>query len=244
MRPERAGSFGRASEQALESRLGYQFKDPGLMKLALTHASALPTSQAGTGSYQRLEFVGDRVLGLVVARMLHDAFPKADEGELARRLNHLVKKETCAQVAVELNIGSALTISDSEEQTGGRKKTAILADVCEAVIAAIFLDGGYECARDVVETIWRPLMLNWNGPLRDAKTTLQEWAQGRGLAPPVYDVIKRGGPDHAPVFTVTVTVEGKPLATGHGGSKRIAEQSAASTALVEKGVWTETTSSD
>ena len=231
-----------ASTQAmieLARRLQHEFKDPELLNVALTHASALAPTDNVAKSYQRLEFLGDRVLGLVVAGMLHNHFPNADEGELARRFNHMVKRETCAEIASELRLGDAMRIGQSEAQTGGRKKAALLADICEAVIAAIYLDGGYEEAEKFVRRLWEPRMLSWSGPLRDAKTTLQEWAQSRGLPTPKYEVTNREGPDHAPSFVVGVNVKGIAPGEGQGGSKRIAEQAAAEAVLRREGVWKE-----
>ena len=220
-------------------RLGHKFNDHELLITALTHASALDPSQSVLGSYQRLEFLGDRVLGLVIASMLHEHFPNADEGELARRFNHMVKRETCAEIASELNIGTVMRIGQSEAQTGGRKKTALLADICEAVIAALYLDAGFDAADAFVRSYWEPRMLSWSGPLRDAKTTLQEWAQSKGLSTPFYTVISRHGPDHAPSFIVGVSVQGLKQGEGAGGSKRTAEQNAAQAVLRREGVWSE-----
>lgn len=222
----------------VEDRISHRFTDRSLLEQALTHASALNNAQTG-GSYQRLEFLGDRVLGLAVATMLHRNFPRADEGELARRLNHMVKRETCAEIAQDLKLGDAMRISQSEAQTGGRQKTALLADICEAVIAAIYLDAGMATAEDFVRRQWEPRMLTFSGPLRDAKTTLQEWAQARSLPAPTYDVVDRSGPDHAPVFIVAVHVERHAPAEGSGSSKRIAEQAAAEAMLRREGVWSE-----
>lgn len=222
----------------VEDRISHRFTDRSLLEQALTHASALNNTQTG-GSYQRLEFLGDRVLGLAVATMLHRNFPRADEGELARRLNQLVKRETCAEIAQDLKLGDAMRISQSEAQTGGRQKTALLADICEAVIAAIYLDAGMATAEDFVRRQWEPRMMTFSGPLRDAKTTLQEWAQARSLPAPTYDVVDRSGPDHAPVFIVAVHVERHAPAEGSGSSKRIAEQAAAEAMLRREGVWSE-----
>ncbi|WP_305985269.1 ribonuclease III [Roseibium sp. MMSF_3544] len=224
---------------SLKAALHYEFKDLELLRTALTHASALSPSETVAGSYQRLEFLGDRVLGLVIASMLHAHFPKADEGELARRFNHMVKRETCAEIAQELGVGDAMRIGLAEAQTGGRKKSALLADICEAVIAAIYLDGGFEAAESFVKRLWEPRMLSWTGPLRDAKTTLQEWAQSKSLPTPRYEVSAREGPDHAPNFTVSVIVQGLTPGAGQGGSKRIAEQNAAEAVLRREGVWKE-----
>ncbi|GGB56416.1 ribonuclease 3 [Roseibium aquae] len=217
--------------------LGYTFQNPSLLARALTHASALGPGEGAVSSYQRLEFLGDRVLGLCVATMLHHRFPNADEGELARRFNHMVKRETCAEIAQELDIGRHMRIGQSEAQTGGRKKTALLADICEAVIAAIYLDGGFPAAEAFVQRIWNERMVSWSGPLRDAKTTLQEWAQSKGLPTPAYEVLSRHGPDHAPSFLVGVLVKGLERGEGSGGSKRTAEQNAAEAVLRREGVW-------
>lgn len=223
----------------LEHRIGHRFTDRGLILRALTHASALPSARASTENYERLEFLGDRVLGLAVADMVYGHYPQAEEGELARRLNHLVKRETCAEVAVELRLGEVMVIGDSEAQSGGRAKVALLADICESVLGALYSDAGWEVAQAFVEKHWRPRMLAWNGTQRDAKTTLQEWAQGKGLATPSYKVAERSGPDHAPRFTVTVSVDGLDGGEGSGPSKRLAEQAAAEALLRREGVWTE-----
>ncbi|WP_421723456.1 ribonuclease III [Bauldia sp.] len=217
---------------ALEQRLGHTFSDPHLLETALTHASAV---DPGGTTYQRLEFLGDRVLGLVVAEMLVDAFPNASEGELARRLTALVRNESCAAVARDLDLGSAVRLGSGEAQSGGRKKAAILGDVCEAVIGALHLDGGIEVARGFIKAHWRDRMISWSGPLRDAKTTLQEWAQGRGIGTPTYDIADRSGPDHAPRFVVAVQVGDLQPAEGTGGSRREAEQDAATAMLRREG---------
>ena len=227
------------AEARLQTRLGHAFDDRELLSRALTHGSATARSGGPDASYQRLEFLGDRVLGLAIATMLHKAFPKADEGELARRLNQLVRRETCAEVARDLELGDAVLLGDSEAQTGGKRKTAILADVCEAVIAAVYLDGGLEAAQNLIERLWGPRMTSYSGPLRDPKTMLQEWAQGRGKPAPRYTMTERSGPDHAPSFTVRVDIEGYEPAQGAGGSKRIAEQRAAEAALLREGLLTE-----
>lgn len=225
--------------ESLEAKIGHRFKDRALIERALTHASALPSSRATTDSYQRLEFLGDRVLGLAIADMINAQFPQADEGELARRLNHLVRRETCAEVALELALDKAMIIGDSEAQTGGRNKKALLGDICESVLAALYIDGGWDKARAFIERHWRERMVSWGGSLRDAKTTLQEWAQGNGLDAPSYSVSGRSGPDHAPLFTVTASVKGMDDGEGSGSSKRVAEQAAAETILRREGVWTE-----
>jgi ribonuclease III len=227
---------GDAALAALEGRLGYAFSDRKLLSTALTHASA---SNSSAASYQRLEFLGDRVLGLIVTEMLLSAFPGAPEGELAQRLTALVRNETCAEVALELDLGSAIRLGQGEAQSGGRKKAAILGDVCEAVIGAIYLDGGLEPARKLIEGSWRERMESFTGTLRDAKTTLQEWAQSRGHATPSYAIVGRTGPDHAPLFEVEVEVEGLAAGRGEGKTRREAEQVAAGGVLVREGVWKE-----
>jgi ribonuclease III len=222
---------------ALLERLGHGFRDADLFALALTHRSAVPASDAGHRSYQRLEFLGDRVLALVVSDMLLAADPRAEEGELARRLNMLVRRETCAEMAASLGVGPALRLGAGERRTGGRTNPAILGDVMEALIAAVYLDAGFDAARALVERLWRPRLAALSGPLRDAKTTLQEWAQGRGLPTPTYAERARSGPDHAPEFTVAVRIGDEVLGEGRGKSKREAEQAAAAVVLAREGLW-------
>jgi ribonuclease-3 len=175
------------------------------------------------------------VLALGVSEMMYAAFPKATEGELSRRLAELVRKETCADVAVALDMGSAVRVGGGKQ--GTRSTINILGDVCEAVIAALYLDGGMEAARRFIEANWRVRMLAVEGPRRDAKTALQEWAQGRGLAAPVYEIVGRSGPDHALRFEVEVKVESLPVYHGTGRTRREAEQDAAALALLSQGVW-------
>ncbi len=209
---------------ALEARIGHVFADGSLVAAALTHVSAATVGKHET--YQRLEFLGDRVLGLVIAEMLYEAFPKADEGELSRRLADLVRKESCAEVAFEWGAQAFARLGESEKQTQA-VKTAILGDLCESIIGAVFLDAGYEAARSVVKAAFEPRMRSPRRPLRDPKTALQEWAQARGLAPPLYREIGRSGPDHAPEFTICVEVPGYHRAEAKGFAKRLAEQAAA-----------------
>ncbi len=222
----------------LEARLGYTFVDRRLIGRALTHTSAVPT---GADSYQRLEFLGDRVLALTVARLVYETYTGADEGELARRLNALVKRETCADVARELGLGAVMRLGSGEAQSGGRSKVALLGDIMEAVIAAIYLDGGFDPAYAFVARLWRPRMVAARGPLRDAKTTLQEWVQARGGPTPVYREVARSGPDHDPEFTIAVEIQGLRTGEARGRSKREAEQSAAATVLVREGIWKDMT---
>lgn len=224
---------GRAS--ALEGRIGYRFNDSALRDCALTHISALK-GRSRAGSYQRLEFLGDHVLGLVISDALFRTFPKADEGELSRRLADLVRKETCAEIARNIDLGAAIMLGSSESSAGGRKRPAILADVCEALIGAVYLDGGYPAGAALVERLWQARMQGTAQPQRDPKTVLQEWAQGRGLSTPSYHEVARSGPDHNPVFRVAVELPNFAPAEGTGRSKRAAEQAAAAEMLTRERV--------
>ena len=220
-----------ASPEPLAEILGHDFADPGLLDRALTHGSA-PRRLRGAGDdYQRLEFVGDRVLGLIIAERLYRDFPEEREGALAKRFAMLVRREALAEVAGKIGLGPYITISKSEAEVGGRENPAILADCCEALIGALFLDGGLEPARRFVEAQWRALIEADLRPPEEAKTALQEWAQARALDLPVYREVDRRGPDHDPTFTVEVTVQDRPPAQGCGRSKRLAEQAAAARLL-------------
>jgi ribonuclease-3 len=214
----------RRGTAAFEARIGYRFKSAALLEQALTHISALTGARNRAGSYQRLEFLGDHVLGLVVSDMLFRAFPKADEGEMSRRLADLVRKEACADVARAIDLGPAIRLGASENNAGGRNRTAILADVCEALIGAVYIDGGYEAASEMISRLWEERMRVPVRPLRDSKTVLQEWAQARGLPTPAYREVERKGPDHDPEFRVTVELPKFAPAEGLGRSKRAAEQ--------------------
>ena len=227
---------GRAHER-LEARLGYRFADPDLLDRALTHSSAVSPSKRIERSYQRLEFLGDRVLGLVVADMLYRRLPKANEGELSRALNSLVRKETCAAIARQLDLGRELNLGESEARTGGADKDAILGDVAEAVIGAIYCDGGLGHAYELIERLFGEHIGVAGNERADAKTTLQEWAQGRGLDPPQYVEIERKGPDHAPQFTISVQLEGYDPVAATGSSKKLAEHKAAEVFLIREKVW-------
>ena len=220
----------------LEERIGYHFTDPSQLEVALTHISALRGARNRAGSYQRLEFLGDHVLGLVISDMLYRAFPKADEGELSRRLADLVRKETCTEIARSIDLGAAIRIGSSEHNAGARTRPAILADVCEAVIGAVYLDGGYKAAEQLVERLWEVRLQATAQPLRDPKTVLQEWAQARGLPTPAYREVARSGPDHNPEFRVAVQLPAYTPAEGLGRSKRAAEQAAAAAMLAREGV--------
>lgn len=212
----------------LQVRLGYRFDQPALLVEATTHASfATP----GRSDNQRLEFLGDRVLGLVMAEALLGEDPAAREGQLAPRFNALVRKETCADVARDLALGDALKLGRSEMMSGGRRKQALLGDAMEAVIAAVYLDGGFAEAKALVLRLWGARVSRVEDDARDAKTALQEWAQARAMPPPSYVEVSREGPDHAPVFVIEVRLEDGKTARAKAGSKRLAEQAAAKTLL-------------
>jgi ribonuclease III len=214
---------------ALESRLGYSFHDPALASLALTHLSAQSLGRQGRAqSYQRLEFLGDRVLGVVIASRLYAAFPHASEGELSMRFAKLVRRETCAEIAVaQWDVGPHVLLGAGEARGGGRKKAAILADVCESLIGAVFVDGGFTAAETLVLNAWGDRISADAEPARDAKTAVQEWAQARALPPPRYEEVERSGPAHAPHFVMRVALDGFAPEVGAAGSKRAAEQAAA-----------------
>lgn len=213
----------------LQCAFGYAFgQDSVLLQAAVTHPSATPTSLRGQATvYERLEFLGDRVLALVVADMLLTRFPAEKEGALAQRHAALVRREALARVARQLTLGHYLILSRGEEEAGGRDNPAILADACEAVIGALFTSAGFDVASAFIRRRWTPLMEESNTPPKDAKTALQEWAQGRGQHLPVYEIVNVDGPAHEPIFSISVTVAGEPPVTASGGSKRLAEQAAA-----------------
>ncbi|MAU53620.1 MAG: ribonuclease III [Roseovarius sp.] len=213
-----------AEMRAFEARLGHDFRRPALLVEALTHSSM---SSPSRGDNQRLEFLGDRVLGLVMAEALLAQDRAAAEGQLAPRFNALVRKETCADVAREIDLGAVLKLGRSEMLSGGRRKLALLGDAMEAVIAAVYLDGGFAAAREVVLRLWGGRIAAVETDARDAKTALQEWAQARGLMPPDYVELARSGPDHAPVFTIAARLATGESAEATAGSKRQAEQAAA-----------------
>ncbi len=224
----------------LEEKLGHRFANPRLLDRALTHASAVTgRARRQPESYQRLEFLGDRVLGLVIADALIERFPEAPEGELSRRLARLVSREACTEVAGEMALAEHLKMGGGVRQSGVAATPSVLADVCEAVIAAVYRDGGLEEARALVERFWGPRIELARGPLRDAKTELQEWAHKRALDAPSYVETLRTGPDHRPEFEIEVSVGGVPPARARGGSKREAEHEAAAGLLRREGVWKE-----
>ena len=214
--------------KAFMGRLGHEFARPELLLRALTHSSISTPTRPDN---QRLEFLGDRVLGLTMAEALFRADKAASEGQLAPRFNALVRKEACADVARQIDLGAVLKLGRSEMLTGGRRKEALLGDAMEAVLAAVYLDAGFEAARDLVLRLWGKRIDSVEEDARDAKTALQEWAQARGQQPPRYDTISREGPDHAPVFTIAARLESGESAEARAGSKRLAEQAAAKALL-------------
>lgn len=215
---------------AFQARIGHEFRRPELLLRAVTHASI---GSATRPDNQRLEFLGDRVLGLTMAEALLAADKAATEGQLAPRFNALVRKETCAEVAREVGLGEVLKLGRSEMLSGGRRKEALLGDAMEAVIAAVHLDAGFEAARALVLRLWGGRIGTVEADARDPKTALQEWAQARGMPPPAYAETGRKGPDHQPVFTVQVSLATGEAAEAAAGSKRAAEQAAAR-ALLER----------
>lgn len=215
---------------AFSIRLGHNFASAELLVRSVTHSSMVSVHRDDN---QRLEFLGDRVLGLVMAEALLKADPNAPEGLLAPRYNALVRKETCADVARDIDLGAVLKLGRSEMKSGGRRKEALLADGMEAVIAAVYQDAGYDAARTVILKLWHTRIGNVEADARDAKTALQEWAQARGETPPAYVEVARSGPDHQPVFTIEVQLASGPTERATAGSKRQAEQAAAK-ALLQK----------
>ena len=219
-----------ADLRAFAGRVGHDFQGPARLIRAVTHASM---SSVRRDDKQRLEFLGDRVLGLVMAEALLKADPNATEGQLAPRFNALVRKETCADVARQIDLGAVLKLGRSEMKSGGRRKEALLGDAMEAVIAAVYEDGGFSAARDMVLRLWGDRITKVEADARDAKTALQEWAQARGEVPPSYVEVARSGPDHAPQFTIEARLASGPAEQATAGSKRQAEQAAAA-ALLKK----------
>jgi len=218
-------SFDRS---ALQDRIGYGFGRAELLTQALLHASAAKRGDRGN---ERLEFLGDRVLGLVIAEALLKSFPAEREGFIARRHASLVSQPVLARVAEAISLGDFLTFAKGERDAGAAANPAILADALEAMIAAIYLDGGLELARSFVLRHWEALIVEGSAPPSDPKTALQEWALARGLALPAYRVVKSEGPAHSPRFEVTVEIQGIPAASGEGRSKRAAEKVAATALL-------------
>ena len=212
----------------IETILGHEFARPDLLREAMTHRSAIHSRGRvrGRGSNERMEFIGDRVLGLLIAEWLAERFPREQEGDLGRRLAVLVSQPVLAEVAEAIGLGEALAVAPGEAKAGVRRRATVLADALEAALGALYLDGGLGAAREFVRRAWVAVMERHEDPPKDAKTRLQEWVQARGLALPDYAVLSRVGPPHAPEFMVTVAV-GAAVGSGTAGSKRAAEQLAA-----------------
>lgn len=228
-----ADDVARRAAEALAPAIGHRFTEESLLAEAMTHPSINPEHRgAAEFGYERLEFLGDRVLALVIAEWLLQRFPDEHEGQLARRHVALVRREALAQVAEDIDLGRHLILSSGEEGSGGRANAAILADACEALIGALYIDGGLEAARGFIRTAWVAAIERDLRPPQDPKTRLQEWAQARGLPLPHYETVSRSGPDHQPRFAVRVTVKGREPAEAEGASKREAAKRAAEAMLI------------
>ncbi|MCK5384277.1 MAG: ribonuclease III [Alphaproteobacteria bacterium] len=215
-------SFEPGSIGELQEKIGYVFKDPELLHRALTHSSL-----SGQENYERLEFLGDRVLGLVIATLLFKNFPEEKEGDMAKRLALLVQGKTLAQLSGNLSLGDYILLSSAEAASGGAKNDHILADVFEALIGALYIDGGYEPCSRLIETHWQDVIYTMHRPPQHPKTAVQEWAQGQGLPLPDYEIISQSGPAHAPVFEVRLSIKGHPPITAKGLSLADAEKKTA-----------------
>ena len=226
----------------LARRLDHHFANQALLVDAITHPSLIGMSRNGRGgqgvanmgvttAYERLEFLGDRVLGLVIAEWLLERFPDEREGDLAKRHAALVQRKALSLVADQIGLGSFLRLSPGEADHGGRANRAILADACEAVLGAMYIDAGLEPARRFIRRHWTESVGKAAAPPQDPKTALQEWAQARGKPLPAYEVVERTGPPHEPVFLVRATVAGETPVTATGASKRLAEKQAAAQLL-------------
>jgi len=215
-------SFEPRPIEELQEKIGYVFKDPDLLRTALTHSST-----AGQENYERLEFLGDRVLGLVIAALLYRKFPEEQEGDMAKRLASLVQGKTLAELSERLSLGDYIFFSSAEAAAGGAKNEHILADVFESLIGALYIDGGYEYCSRLINTHWQDILHTMRRPPQHPKTTVQEWAQGKGLPLPDYEIVLQSGPDHAPVFEVCLKVKGHPPVTVKGRSRAMAEKKAA-----------------
>lgn len=206
----------------LEKKLGYSFQDKNRLRVALTHAS-----RGEAENYERLEFLGDRVLGLTIAALLFHSFPKEKEGDLAKRLASLVQGKTLAELSARISLGDYILFSDAEAAAGGAANEHILADVFESVIGAMYLDGGFEPCKALIETHWADVLHTMKEPPQHPKTAIQEWAQSHGLPLPVYEISGQSGPDHAPVFEIQLIMKGHPPVTASGKSRAEAEKNAA-----------------
>lgn len=228
--------IGKEELGELEQRIGYQFSSLESLHKALTHASAIRRN-TDNYQYERLEFLGDRVLGLVVSELLFETFPNAEEGELSLRLNALVSGKTCAEIADEIKLHEYIRTGTDLKHLTSKRMQGVRADVVEAMIAAVYLDGGLGAAACVVKKLWQKRLFLADAARRDSKTALQEWAHSQKLGTPNYQLVDQSGPDHDPLFTVTVHLENNEGAEGKGRSKRSAEQRAARKVLEREGIW-------
>jgi len=210
------------SLEKLQQSLGHQFKDTELLRCALTHSSVIDSK-----NYERLEFLGDRVLGLVIAELLYKKFPNEQEGDMAKRLASLVQGSFLAEIAAEIHLDDYILVSDAERAAGGAANVNILADVFEALTGAMYLDGGYEVCQRLIESLWGTRFYEMKKPPQHPKTALQEWAQSRSLSLPVYELVEQKGPDHAPLFLIRVSLEGFKPVEAEGRSRQEAEKLAA-----------------
>ncbi len=210
----------------LQDIIQHRFADEGLLRVALTHSST------GDENYERLEFLGDRVLGLVIASLLYEKFPEEKEGDLAKRLAALVQGRTLAKLSLTISLGNYIYFSEGEAAAGGAENDHILADVFEAVIGAVYLDGGFAPCKRLIETVWADVLFTMEDPPQHPKTALQEWLQAQGLPLPVYDIVKQSGPNHAPIFELRLSVQGHNPVTASGRSRAVAEKEAAKAFMV------------
>jgi len=220
----------------LEARIGHVFKTHERLVRALTHSSATKTA-GDISHYERLEFLGDRVLGLCIAQLLFDAFPKAREGELSVRLNSLVSGNTCVEIADEIGLHEFIFAGAEARQLASKRMRSVRADVVESLIAAIYLDSGLSAATNFVRRFWQDRIHRAEAGNRDSKTALQEWAHSKLFKTPIYQITQQTGPDHDPIFNVKVVIDGTTGAEGRGRSKRSAEQDAAQTVLLRERAW-------
>ena len=225
-----------AENEPLQSVLGHVFADPALLDAALTHGSSQSGNQAGSGDYQRLEFLGDRVLSLVIAEALYHRLPQEKEGPMAARLSLLVRAEACAYVAERLELGRFIKVGTVEKRKGVQNMGSVLADVMEAIIGALYVEAGYAKTQSFVLKAWNELLVKEPSSLKDAKTFVQEWALARALGLPHYAEAGRAGPQHAPVFSIALRVGDLTPAAGRGGSKQQAEMDAAQNFITREGL--------
>ena len=225
--------MGAEPQEGLREPLGHRFAQPEILAEALSHPSISPTKGAKRLAYDRLEFLGDRVLGVVIADDLLRRYRDADVGSVAPRFNELVRQEALVRVAKEIALERFIRMSPTEEASGGRAKATILADCCEAVIGALFVDGGLDAAARFIHRHWDAMAQAMAEAPQDAKTALQEWAQAQAMAPPTYAIAEQEGPPHQTTFTVTVSLDGRKPESATGRSRRAAEQAAARAMLAD-----------